>query len=147
MYLSTAEPPAAGPGPLRLTRTVAREFSGGSPYEGDPLLEEYLTDMTGLYGLRFRPDRYAAGPRVPFTTMADQLLTDLDPLGGPLDLVAIAHASPDADPRRVTACYLCDVAPGSRSPSPSPTRDWPRRSPPCACWARTPAASPTAGHC
>ncbi|MBW6436419.1 hypothetical protein KZ829_22010 [Actinoplanes hulinensis] len=112
MFLSIAPPAPARTGRLRPARMVARRFGPDpEPYRTDPLLEEYLSDMTGLYGRRFRPDRHAASSRVSFTEMADQLVRDLEP-PGPVDLIVIAHTTPDADPRRVTACYLNELAPG-----------------------------------
>ncbi|MFG1742485.1 hypothetical protein ACGFLT_31155 [Micromonospora chalcea] len=91
---------------------IARRFDPDpEPYRDDPLLEEYLSDMTELYGRRFDRDLHAAAARNSFTGMADRLVRDLD-LAAPVDLIAIAHSTPDGDPRRVTACYLNELVPG-----------------------------------
>ncbi|KUL33782.1 hypothetical protein [Actinoplanes awajinensis] len=112
MFLSIASPAPARTGRLRPVQVIARRFGPDpEPYRDDPLLEEYLSDMTELYGRRFDRDRHAAASRNSFTTMADQLVRDLD-LAVPVDLVVIAHSTPDADPRRVTACYLNELLHG-----------------------------------
>ncbi|WBB73945.1 hypothetical protein O7602_30615 [Micromonospora sp. WMMD1128] len=112
MFLSIAPAPSTRTGRLRPTQVIARRFGPDpEPYRGDPLLEEYLSDMTELYGRRFDRDRHAAAGRNSFTDMADRLVRDLD-LAVPVDLIAIAHSTPDADPRRVTACYLSELVHG-----------------------------------
>ncbi|MCM4081427.1 hypothetical protein [Paractinoplanes hotanensis] len=112
MFLSTAPAATTRTGRLRPAQVIVRRFAPApDPYQDDPLLEEYLSDMTALYDRRFRRDRHAASSRVPFTEMADQLVRDLE-TPGPVDLVVLAHATPDADPRRVTACYLNEQLPG-----------------------------------
>ncbi|MGY4912939.1 hypothetical protein [Micromonospora aurantiaca (nom. illeg.)] len=112
MFLSIAPAPSVRTGRLRPTQVIARRFDPDpEPYRGDPLLEEYLSDMTELYGRRFDRDRHAAAARNSFTGMADRLVRDLD-LAAPVDLIAIAHSTPDGDPRRVTACYLNELVQG-----------------------------------
>ncbi|MBU2665896.1 hypothetical protein KOI35_20505 [Actinoplanes bogorensis] len=112
MFLSTAPAAPARTGRLRPTQVIVRHFEPDpQPYSGDPLLEEYLSDMTALYGRRFDRDRHAASARVSYTEMADRLVAELD-VTGPVDLVVLAHATSDADPRRVTACYLNELLPG-----------------------------------
>lgn len=98
--------------PLRFVRAEQRTFRGGTPYVGDGLLEDYLSDMTRLYGGTFSRELFASGHRNAFTTMAATVLDELAPSTGPLDLIVIAHVTPDADPRRSTACYLTETAPG-----------------------------------
>lgn len=95
---------------LRVARIESRVFGSGPAYAGDPLLEEYLTDVAGLYGRAFRPDLLEAGRRNTFTQMAAEVVAGLGP-GEPLDLLVIAHATPDSDPRRSTACYLTEAVP------------------------------------
>ncbi|HVX42535.1 MAG TPA: hypothetical protein VHC49_01555, partial [Mycobacteriales bacterium] len=112
MYLDTA--PAGEPRTrqLGISAVRTRVFAPSTGYTRDPILERYLTDMCALYGHTFDPDGYAAASRVCYTDMAACLLGDLQPLGGDVDLVLIAHTAPDADPRRSTACYLNEHTPG-----------------------------------
>ncbi|MFI2714430.1 hypothetical protein ACH495_30355 [Micromonospora sp. NPDC018662] len=112
MFLSIAPAPPIRTGRLRPAQVIARRFGPvPEPYRPDPLLEEYLSDMTASYGRRFDRDRHAAASRNSFTEMADRLVRDLD-LAVPVDLIAIAHSTPDGDPRRVTACYLNELVHG-----------------------------------
>ncbi len=112
MFLSTAPDAARSTGRLRPAQVIVHLFDPApDEYQDDPLLEEYLSDMTALYGRRFRRDRHAAGGRISFTEMADRLVRGLE-VAGPVDLIVLAHATPDADPRRVTVCYLNEQLPG-----------------------------------
>jgi hypothetical protein len=119
MFLATSPPPGRTLPARPVARRVAgREFGATGEYRPDAMLERYLADMSGLYGVPYRADRYAAGLRNPFTTMAETLLADVLPASAsasgaaPIRLILLAHSTPDADPRRVTACHLADIAPG-----------------------------------
>lgn len=112
--------PAGTPGsPLSVTRIVRRAFdaAGGEPAAGDVAsgageadaeLRRFLVDLLAPYGqaLHGQPvDRTYAG-------MAEQLLRPAGLLETPVDLVVLAYAVPDADPRRSPAHLLHGLLPG-----------------------------------
>ncbi|WP_158883749.1 hypothetical protein [Amycolatopsis anabasis] len=115
MYL--AKPPPFAPGippgakeiPLGLTLSVSRVFEAGRPY--DPGLVQYFADLAKLYGLRHRDDYFTRVHRNTFTELIQGALDGLGALDDPVDLVVLAHSTPDAEPGW-PACYLADALPG-----------------------------------
>ncbi|WMF04495.1 2-hydroxy-acid oxidase [Micromonospora robiginosa] len=71
--------------------------------------DEYLTDLTRPYGLRFDPT--ARGQS--YGEMAAALIPTLVPDDEPVDLLVLAYAVHDALPGRATAAYLSHVCPGT----------------------------------
>lgn len=98
---------------LHLIRAARREFTGATELLADPVLrsraDEYLTDLTRPYGLRFDPT--ARGQS--YGEMAASLIPTLVPDDEPVDLLVLAFAVHDALPGRATAAYLSHVCPGS----------------------------------
>jgi hypothetical protein len=81
--------------PLRLERLVRRRFAVGGSRTDDPELHEYFADLAALHGIGYRPEVLRRGAGNTFVDMAAAMLTGLDPV----DVVIIAHATPDLDPR------------------------------------------------
>lgn len=101
--------PAAGRAPLSIARIVRRSFDvptvGAGP---DPELEQFLTDLVAPYGLAHHPDPVAET----YSAMAEELLRPVGLLATPVDLVVVAHAVTDADPRPSAAHRLNRLCPG-----------------------------------
>lgn len=81
--------------PLRLNRLVHRRFAVGGSWTDDPQLHEYYADLASLHGIGYRGDVLRRGAGNTFVSMAVPMLAGLDPV----DVVIIAHATPDLDPR------------------------------------------------
>jgi hypothetical protein len=81
--------------PLRLNRLVHRRFAVGGSWTDDPQLHEYYADLASLHGIGYRGDVLRRGAGNTFVGMAAPMLAGLDPV----DVVIIAHATPDLDPR------------------------------------------------
>jgi hypothetical protein len=96
--------------PLRLTRIVRREFDDGPCPAGDPELGRYYADLAALHGIGYRHDVIEQGAGNTFPAMARAVLADL--VIDPIDLVIIAQATPDLDPRVSAGVSLSDWLPG-----------------------------------
>jgi hypothetical protein len=81
--------------PLRLDRLVHRHFAVGGNWTDDPELHEYHADLAALHGIGYRGEVLRRGAGNTFADMAGPMLAGLDPV----DVVIIAHATPDLDPR------------------------------------------------
>jgi hypothetical protein len=99
--------------PLRLTRVVRREFAAGTRATDDPELYRYYADLTALHGVDHRQDVLASGTGNTFAALADGVLSGLVSPVRPVDLVVIAHALPDLDPRVSAGTRLTRTLPGS----------------------------------
>lgn len=98
---------------MSVERVVDVTLGGGRPYvPPDPRVRDYFADMLAPYGIGYDADRLAAGNQNTFTDLSDALVAALAPIGE-LDLVVIAHAVSDCDPRRCTAGQLSEVLPGN----------------------------------
>lgn len=107
---------ARGALPVRLAATVSREFTRGilSAAPADhSALHRGLADLSSLYGARFRPDLLDPDDLVSYTYMASELLGELRPRLGEVDLVVLAYATPEIDTRDFVGCFLADAVPGS----------------------------------
>ncbi|MFH8408910.1 hypothetical protein ACH4FX_29550 [Streptomyces sp. NPDC018019] len=98
---------------LRLSGAVHRAFTGRPPAPADPFLVRIYSDMAELYGTAFDQERFEHANRNTFTDMARVLLDALPPLTDPVDLVVVASAVPDFDPRQSAVSYLTDALPGT----------------------------------
>jgi hypothetical protein len=81
--------------PLRLNRLVHRRLAVGDCWTDDPVLHEYYADLASLHGISHRGDVLQRGTGNTFASMAETMLAGLDPV----DVLIIAHATPDLDPR------------------------------------------------
>ncbi|MEV7467352.1 hypothetical protein AB0O20_12755 [Streptomyces kronopolitis] len=98
---------------LRLAGAAHRAFDGRPPAPADPFLVRIYTDMAELYGTTFDQERLERARRNTFSRMAEGLLDTLPALGGPLDLVVVASAEPDFDPRQSAVAYLSERVSGT----------------------------------
>jgi hypothetical protein len=116
MYVST--PPATAarahdgrtPVGLGLAGVEYRTFTDVSPYTELDIV--YFTDLMASYGLECSPEAFAAG-RNTFTGMTDALMRQVDLGSDPLDLVILAHTTPDSE-IGWPLCYLSDAGPPVR---------------------------------
>ncbi|WP_433856837.1 hypothetical protein [Streptomyces kronopolitis] len=97
---------------LRLAGAAHRAFDGRPPAPADPFLVRIYTDMAELYGTTFDQERLERAHRNTFSRMAEGLLDTLPALDDPLDLVVLASAEPDFDPRQSAVAYLSERVPG-----------------------------------
>lgn len=101
--------------PVRLAETLSRAFTRGilSAAPADhSALHRGLADLSDLYGARFRPERLDPDDLVSYTYMASELLGELRPRLGDVDLVVLAYAAPEIDTRDFVGCFLSDAVPG-----------------------------------
>lgn len=101
--------------PVRLAATLSREFTRGSLSAAPAdysALHEGLSDLTELYGAAYRPDLFDPDRLVSYMYMASELLGELGPLLGEVDLVVLAYATPEIDTRDFVGCFLADAVPG-----------------------------------
>jgi hypothetical protein len=94
----TAPPATARPSevlPLRLKKVVRREVAADGDWTDDPELHEYFADLAALHGIGYRGDVLRAGAAATFAAMAEPVLAEADPV----DVLIIAHTTPDLDPR------------------------------------------------
>ncbi|MEV4318235.1 hypothetical protein [Actinocrispum sp. NPDC049592] len=115
MYRTTG---AAGPVrqrtgalPLGLARIVHRRFPRGSYRVDDPFSVRHFTDLTDGYGVTYRPDVAERSGGNSFTTMATELIETMSTPDDPIEIVVVAHATPDIDCRLSAATYLSDALP------------------------------------
>jgi hypothetical protein len=97
--------------PLRLARIAHREFAPGSTRIDDAFSERHFTDITGAYGVDYRPELAATGAGNTFAAMTRALVESLDLSADGVDLAVVAHATPDLDCRAAAATYLSDAWP------------------------------------
>ncbi|MEH1166481.1 hypothetical protein V6V47_13950 [Micromonospora sp. CPCC 205539] len=116
----TTPPPLAGrrvPGapvvlPLRLAEARWRIFPPADDELGPALydqIDRYLGDLVVNYGRAYRPEVLRDARPVSFAAMAAQIVGD----GPSVDLVVLAHAKPDVDPRLSAGCLLTETLPGA----------------------------------
>ncbi|MGC5344668.1 hypothetical protein ACPXCE_21305 [Streptomyces sp. DT24] len=125
MYLSAAATLAEAPGPgpvrlpLRVRRIEARRFGPGRPFvrQGPvPWLEHYFADLSEIYGVGLRPGFLERTTRNSYAEMAGDVAASLGPFGGPVDLLATAHAVEDSDMECSPTGYVCELLPGDPLP-------------------------------
>lgn len=108
-------PPAGQPRsavfPLGLARVVHRRFDSGTTRIDDDDAVRHLTDLTNLYGVTYREDIARRSTGNTFTGMAGELIDAMSSPDEPIDLVVIAHATPDLDNRLAATTYLSHVLP------------------------------------
>jgi hypothetical protein len=103
--------PSGRPAPLLLRALRHRTFGPRPPDAEEPRRAVYFGDLLRQWGLRFDESRYAAAPRNGFAAMAAAVIDDLDP-GGEVDLLVLAHATPDCAPWVATASLVGGRLPG-----------------------------------
>ncbi|MFB6437023.1 hypothetical protein ACFCVY_09590 [Streptomyces sp. NPDC056411] len=97
---------------LRLAGAAHRAFDGREPAPADPFLVRIYADMAEMYGTTFDQPRLERANRNTFSDMAEGLLDALPALEDPLDLVVMASAEPDFDPRTSAVAYVTERVPG-----------------------------------
>jgi hypothetical protein len=113
MYRTAA--PATGNGmgtvpfPLGLARIAHRRFGSGTSRIDDEFSVRHFSDLTTGHGVAYRGD-IAAGNT--FTTMAMELIDAVTPADGQIELVIVAHTTPDLDCRLAATTYLSHALPG-----------------------------------
>ncbi|MFE3323806.1 hypothetical protein [Streptomyces sp. NPDC059176] len=105
-----------GPAPLgapvlRVVRGVHRRFDGGAT-RPDGNDTTYLRDQAAQAGVAFRPDLIEGRTGNSFGDMAVELLADFGDDLGPVELLALAYATPDVSPVSLTAPLVADRIPG-----------------------------------
>lgn len=75
--------------------------------------ERYVRDLVESNGGTFLPEVLRTQGGTSFATMARELVSDLGAEWPSVDLVVLAHAVPDVDPRSLPACVLVDISPGT----------------------------------
>ncbi|WP_050514581.1 hypothetical protein [Streptomyces rimosus] len=98
---------------LRLAGAAHRAFTGRPAAPADPFLARIYSDMAELYGTAFDRERFEHANRNTFTDMARVLLDVLPPVPDAVDLVVVASAVPDFDPRESVVSYLTEALPGT----------------------------------
>jgi hypothetical protein len=101
--------------PVRLAATLSREFTRGdltAQTAGREALDRTLGDLTALYGAVYRPDLLDLDRLASYKFMAAEVLGELGPLLGEVDLVILAYATPDIDTRDFVGCFIADAVPG-----------------------------------
>jgi hypothetical protein len=104
------------PAPLQLIRARRSSFAPGTAAARmgrDSGEAVYYSDLATRYGLEFRPEALADTDSACFVEMAEQLLSDLQPMPGPIDLVVIGNAAPDLDIGRFVGCALSEASGGA----------------------------------
>ncbi|HWO65289.1 MAG TPA: hypothetical protein VNO31_35155 [Umezawaea sp.] len=92
--------------PLGVARVVHRKFDGGDRRIDDEFSQRHFADLTRGYGVAVRPEVLVAGTT--FTTMAQNLVAELDLGEDRVDLALVAHSTPDLDCRLSAATYLSE---------------------------------------
>jgi hypothetical protein len=100
------------PFPLGLARIVHRRFGGGTSRVDDAFSVRHFSDLTTGHGVAYRGDIAARSAGNTFTAMATELIDAVSPDDGPIELVIVAHATPDLDCRLAATTYLSDALPG-----------------------------------
>jgi hypothetical protein len=95
--------------PLRLTEVLRAEFDEGTWRIDDPEVYQYFGDLTRTHGLPFDRELLSRTGNT-FIGMAEALLKDK--VTEPVDLVVLAWATPDFDPRLSAPVNLTAVLPG-----------------------------------
>jgi hypothetical protein len=105
------DPPAAGASPasLSISRIARHAFDPGPVSAADPELDRFLADLLAPYGRA--PAPYPAEQT--YAAMVEALLRSSGALDTRVDLVVLAHAVPDADPRRSAAHVVHHLCPGN----------------------------------
>jgi hypothetical protein len=93
---------------LRAVRAIPVDRVPDAP---DPSALRYFADMLASYGHDLAAHRAARAARGGFTGMATRLVTTMAP-ATPLDLVVLAHATPDSDPWRCAAARVAEICAG-----------------------------------
>jgi hypothetical protein len=97
---------------IAITRVAHRAFPSVRPYIRDERRIRHYRDLLAPYGVPLDERLLSGGGQNGFRAMGDALVSELDALPPTLDLVVIAHATPDFDPIVSAASHLAHVCPG-----------------------------------
>ncbi|MGW7446196.1 hypothetical protein [Kitasatospora sp. NPDC054795] len=97
--------------PLRLAGITHRVFGTGTTRIDDAFSERHFTDLTGAYGIDYRPELTGSGAGNTFAAMSRALVESLGATKTRVDLAVVAHTTPDLDCRAAAATYLSDAWP------------------------------------
>ncbi|MBP2702769.1 hypothetical protein JOL79_03000 [Microbispora sp. RL4-1S] len=104
---------------MRLHRIESRTFGEGVPFlpeSASPLLRSYVDDLTALYGMTAKAGFLRTARRHSYADIAGGMLRELEPLPGPVGLLAVATAVPDSDLLQSPTSFLADAVPGNPLP-------------------------------
>lgn len=93
---------------LRLRHVVGRTFEPVNGYE--PAITRFFADLASMHGRPRPASDFATVPRTTFTEMVTGVVDELSAFG-PVDLVVLAHSTPDAEPLW-PGTYLSSALPG-----------------------------------
>jgi hypothetical protein len=99
-------PPSAPDAVLRVIGAEHRTFGAGSTRVDDAGERLYLRDQARAGGLVYRPDIVENGAGNTFEDMAHEVLAGFADSPGPIDLLVLSYATPDARPISLTAALL-----------------------------------------
>lgn len=95
---------------LPLDRIVTRAFPPLRPYA--PHYLRFFDDLAELYGHPQESRKLYGQRRITFVEMVGELVGELADPSEPVDVLMLAHATPDAEPTW-PACLLADALPGA----------------------------------
>jgi hypothetical protein len=96
--------------PIR--QVTHRVFGEAGPYVRDPRRLRHYHDLLTPFGVAFDERLLARGGRNGFRAMSDALIRELPELPDAIDLVVVAHSTPDDDPMVSAAAHLAYICPG-----------------------------------
>jgi hypothetical protein len=99
--------------PFGLARIVHRRFNGGTARLDDDFSVRHFSDLTKGYGVAYRRDIAERAAANTFTTMAMDLLGTAAEPDEPVEIVIVAHVTPDADCRLAATTYLTHALPAT----------------------------------
>lgn len=119
MFSATA-PTLAGVGthgpfvalPLGLKSVLHKRFGPGTDRIDGSDMVRYFTDLTVGHDVGFRPELVARARGNSFISLTRELLAGRLSVAEPIDLVVVAHDTPDFDPRLSASVNLTAVLPG-----------------------------------
>ena len=92
-------------------RAVAHEvFPAAGPFVPDARQLRHYRDLLGPFGVPFDPAMLQRGARTGFHAMSEAVVGRL--AAGDVDLVVLAHATPDCEPTRSAASHLAFICAG-----------------------------------
>lgn len=109
MYRTAPAPTELALFPLGLAGVVRRDYPTGTTRIDSDATVRHLSDLCGGYDVPYRGDIATAGNT--FTSMAQDLVSSL-PVSS-IDLVVVAHDTPDLDHRLAATTYLSEALPAS----------------------------------
>jgi hypothetical protein len=112
MYLTAeATQPTDTAFPLGLTKIVHRTFPDGATRVDDDAVVRHLSDLCAGYDVPYRRDIASRVVGNTFTAMARSIVSSMPT--DPIDLVVVAHDTPDLDHRLAATTYLSEALPAS----------------------------------